>query len=71
MQNYSPNPIGSIFQPKKILHKNISSTFPFLNNITQKRNINRHNEIYKINSSFLNKQQIKNNIIKNKSYNNN
>jgi len=32
---------------------------------------NRHNEIYKINSSFLDESQNKNNIIKYKSYNNN
>lgn len=71
MQNYSPNPLGSIIVLKNILHKNISSKFPFLNNITQKRNINHHNGIYKIYSSFLNKPQIKNNIIKYKGYNNN
>ena len=71
MQNYSPNPLGSIIVLKNIFHKNISSKFPFLNNITQKRNINHHNGIYKIYSSFSNKPQIKNNIIKYKGYNNN
>ena len=39
MQNYSPKPIGSIIGTKKVLHKNISSKFTFLNNIIQKRNI--------------------------------
>jgi hypothetical protein len=60
MKNYSPKPIGSIIGPKKVLHKNISSKFPFLNNIIiQKRNINRHNVIYKVYSYFLNKPQNK------------
>ena len=50
--------------PKKIIHKNISSELPSINVI------NHLNEIYKIYAPYLKKPQIKNNL-KYKPYNNN
>ena len=50
--------------PKKIMHKNISSELPSINVI------NHLNEIYKIYAPYLKKPQIKNNL-KYKPYNNN
>ena len=39
LQRYSPNGIDSNNRPKRVLHKNISSDFPSLNNDSQKNSV--------------------------------